>query len=114
MATAAAALRFRLPGQSQSAGSEVWRAFTQSVQTDLSDHRLNVLREAVPALAGRRQKDYSCGVITFSFKQCSLTAEIHDMGNTRMCKTSANRASSLVLNLGKTLNSGKGSEEMNV
>lgn len=81
---------------------------------DLSDHRLNVLREAVPALAGRLQKDYSCGVITFSFKQCSLTAEIHDMGNTRMCETSANRASSLILKLGKTLNSRKVTEELNV
>ncbi|KAL0187543.1 hypothetical protein M9458_014642, partial [Cirrhinus mrigala] len=49
---------------------------------DLCDRGLNMLREAVPSLAGRRQKDYSCGEITFTLKQCSLAARIHVTENT--------------------------------
>lgn len=99
-ALAESTARLGLPGQSQSAGSEVWRGFTQSVQMDLCDYRLNMLREAVPSLAGRRQKEYSCGEITFTLKQCSLAARIHVTENTRTCETSANRAPAIGIKLG--------------
>lgn len=86
--------RIGLPGQSQSAGSEVWRGFTQSLQMDLCKRGLILQREAVPSLAGRRLKDYSCGEIAFALKQW-----IHVTENTRTCETSANRTPALGLKL---------------